>query len=187
MRATDILMEEHRVIERVLDALETAVRHLDGQPPVRPGFFLDASEFISGFADGCHHRKEEGVLFGALVDSGLPKDDGAIAMMLDEHEQGRAFNRAIRDGARRLEAGDAAAARPLATAARGYVALLRDHIAKEDEMLFPLADEMIAPERLEDVLRGFAEIERQDAGVGAVERFHALAARLEEEAAALGR
>jgi hemerythrin-like domain-containing protein len=185
MRPTDVLMQEHRVIEGVLDALERAARHLDSARPVRPGFFLDAADFIAGFADGCHHRKEEGVLFGAMIESGVPRDDGAIAMMLDEHEQGRAFNRTMREGARRLENGDAAAARQVASAARGYVALLRDHIAKEDEMLFPMADELIPAERLDTVLRGFEAIERQDAGEGAHERFLSLAARLAQEANAL--
>src|SRR5450756_440878 len=67
MKATEVLMQEHRVIERVLDALETAANHLDRGHPVRPGLFLEAADFIAGFADGCHHRKEEGVLFGACL------------------------------------------------------------------------------------------------------------------------
>jgi hemerythrin-like domain-containing protein len=186
MKATEVLMQEHRVIERVLDALETAANHLDRGHPVRPGLFLEAADFIAGFADGCHHRKEEGVLFGAMIDSGAPREGGAIDMMLDEHEQGRAFNRAMRDAARALEGGDTGASRQVVSNARGYVALLRDHIAKEDEMLFPLADEILSAQRHDDVLRGFERIEREDAGAGALERFHALAGRLESEAASLG-
>ena len=184
MRAVEILMQEHRLIERVLDALEIAASHLDRGRTVRPGFFTDATEFIAGYADGTHHRKEEGVLFDAMIASGEPKD-GAIAVMLDEHEQGRALTRAMRDGVKRLEGGDAAAGRRIAASARSYVALLRDHIAKEDEMLFPEADGMLSPERHDAVLAGFEAIERQDAAEGARERFTALAERLEAEARAL--
>lgn len=184
--AIDLLMQEHRVIERVLDALERAAIHLDRSVVVRPGFFLEASDFIAGFADGCHHRKEEGVLFGAMVESGAPKDDGAIGMMLEEHEQGRVFNRAMRDGARRLEAGEADALRQVVSNARGYVALLRDHIAKEDEMLFPMADELFSTPEHDAVMQGFEVMQRQDAVEGAPEKFHALAARLAEEARTLG-
>lgn len=185
MKATDVLMQEHRVIERVLDALETAANHLERARPVRPGFFLEAADFIAGFADGCHHRKEEGVLFGAMIDSGVPAEGGAIDMMLDEHQQGRAFTRALRDAARGLEAGDPGARRQVVSNARGYVALLRDHIAKEDEMLFPMADEMLSAQRHDEVMRGFEQIEREDAGAGALEKYHELAARLEAEARAL--
>lgn len=186
MKATDVLMQEHRVIERVLDALATAADHLERSRSVRPGFFLEAADFIAGFADGCHHRKEEGVLFGAMIESGAPREGGAIDMMLDEHEQGRVFTRAMRDGAHRLDGGDEEGRRQVVSNARAYVMLLRDHIAKEDEMLFPLADEILSPERHDDVMRGFEQIERLDAGDGAHDRFLSLAARLEHEAQSLG-
>lgn len=185
-RATDILMAEHRLIEHVLDALERAAGHLEQKHTVRPAFFLDAADFIAGFADGCHHRKEEGVLFGAMQDSGAPRGGGPIEMMLDEHEQGRAFTRAIRAAARSLENGDESARGPLVTNARGYVTLLRDHIMKEDELVFPMADDLLTPERQAQVLRGFDRVEQEETGEGAHEKFHALADKLEAEAAALG-
>lgn len=179
--ATEVLMAEHRVIERVLDALEAAAGELERGGTVRPEFFLEASDFVAGFADGCHHRKEEGVLFGAMIAHGAPPRGGAIEMMLDEHEQGRAYNRALRDGARRLGAGDAEARRPIVAAAKGYIALLHDHIAKEDEMLFPMADELIPADVEATMLTAFARVEQEDRN-DVREHFLALAARLEQEA-----
>jgi hemerythrin-like domain-containing protein len=178
MKATDILMQEHRLIERVLDALEAAAGHVAQHHAVRPGFFLDTADFIAGFADGCHHHKEEDVLFGAL--SG-PETEGAVEMMLDEHRQGRSLTKGMREAARRLEAGDETARSPLVTNARQYVALLRDHIEKEDEMLFPMADELLSAEEQSQLIRGIERIEREEASAGAPERFRALAERLEEE------
>ncbi|HEX7025059.1 MAG TPA: hemerythrin domain-containing protein [Gemmatimonadales bacterium] len=178
MKATEILMNEHRIIERVLDALETAAARLESGEAVRPEYFLDAADFIAGFADGCHHRKEEGVLFVELAASGMPPDQGPVAVMLDEHERGRAFTRAIRAAARRLAEGDTEARRALVTNTRGYVALLRDHIAKEDEVLFPMADQLIPPDRHDQVLAGFARVEHLDAGPGAHQKFLDLAERL---------
>lgn len=192
---TDILMQEHRLIEHVLDALETAADQMERRQAVRPGFFLDAADFIAGFADGCHHRKEEGVLFGALRDSGMPVAGGPIELMLDEHEQGRRLARGMRDAARRLEGSDAARQpegsdddadrRSLITNARGYVALLREHIIKEDEMLFPMADELLSAERQDQVRQGFEQVERDDMGAGAAEKFQTLADKLGREANAL--
>ena len=57
MEATDLLMEEHRVIERLLDSLDLAAGRLESGKPVRPGFFIEAAEFVKGFADGCHHQE----------------------------------------------------------------------------------------------------------------------------------
>ncbi len=184
-KPSDELMQEHRIIEHVLDALETAARYLETGHPVRPEFFLEAADFISGFADGCHHKKEEGVLFGAMVDSGVPRSGGPMDIFLDEHAQGRVFTRGIRDAARRLQQGDASASAALIANARGYVALLRDHIMREDEMLFPMADEMFSAEQQSSVLREFERVEREDVGADAHEKFHALAGRLEREAAAM--
>ena len=185
-RASDELMQEHRLIERVLDALDTATQHLARGHPVRPEFFLEAADFIAGFADGCHHKKEEGVLFGAMIDCGLPSSDGPIDMFLDEHVQGRALTGGMRDAARRLQGGDANARAPLISNARRYVALLRDHIIKEDELLFPLADDMLSDEQQRRVLRDFERVQRDDVGAVAHANFQALAERLEREAAAMG-
>ena len=184
-RASDELMQEHRLIEHVLDALEKATVHLESGHTVRPEFFIEAADFIAGFADGCHHKKEEGVLFDAMVESGVPRSGGPLDMFLDEHVQGRAYTRGMRDAARKLQEGDAGARAALISNARGYVALLRDHIIKEDEMLFPMADEMFSAEQQYRVLRDFERVEREDVGPGAHEEFHALAERLEREAAAM--
>ena len=185
MRAIDALMQEHRVIEQVLDALESAATRLAHGEVVPPRFFLDAATFASGFADGCHHRKEEGVLFPTMKRHGAPPGGGAIEVMLDEHEQGRSYVRQLREAARQLDAGDSSAARRVIAAARGYVALLRDHIAKEDEMLFPLADELIPASAQADVLAAFEEVEEAESDAPSHEQLLELAERLTREAAAL--
>ena len=185
MQAIDVLMQEHRVIEQVLDALDSAAARLARGEAVPARFFLDAADFASGFADGCHHRKEEGVLFPTMKQHGAQAGGGAIEVMLDEHEQGRKYVRQLREAARQLDAGDSSAARRVIAAARGYVALLRDHIAKEDEMLFPLADELIPASAQADVLAAFEEVEEAESDAPSHEQLLELAERLTHEAAAL--
>lgn len=184
MQATDILSSEHRVIERVIASLETQASKLDAGQAVRPGFFIDAATFIKGFADGCHHRKEEGVLFAAMVDAGLPRQTGPIAVMLADHEQGRHYTRGMREAAERLVAGDGSATAPLTANAFGYATLLRAHIQKEDGILFPMADQVIPANRHDAVLDGFEHVEHEETGEGVHEKFLALAEALEREAAA---
>ncbi len=95
IKATEILMAEHEVIKRVISALEAAAAKLDAGEAVRPGFFIDAADFIKGFADGCHHVKEEQVLFKTMGMYGIPVQGGPIGMMLYEHEQGRVTARVL--------------------------------------------------------------------------------------------
>ena len=174
-------MEEHRVIERVIDALEEGAARLERGEQMRPGFFIEATDFIKGFADGCHHKKEEGVLFIAMRDQGVPVHGGPIGVMLSEHEQGRAYTQALRGAAEKLEAGDESAAAEIISSARGYASLLRQHIGKEDHILFPMADQVIPPSQQEQVLRDFETVEHEEVGEGVHEKYLALAGALEGE------
>ena len=184
MKATAILMDEHRLIERALAALETAADRLERGERIAAAFFADAAEFIRGFADGCHHRKEEGVLFVAMHAAGMPVEGGPIAVMLAEHEEARTLTRALREGAGRMASGNPAASPQVVDAARGYARLLRAHIQKEDRILFPMAEQVIPPSQHAQVEEDFERVEREESGPDAHERYHALAERLEREARA---
>ena len=182
MKAIDVLMDEHRVIERVLDSLEAEAGRLARGETVRPGFFLDVADFASGFADGCHHQKEEGVLCPAMTQHGMPASGGAIEVMLQEHEAGRTYVRQLRTAARQLESREPGAAAQLVAAALGYAALLRDHIAKEDEVLFPMAAEMIPEPAHDEVMAKFETVEHDGTGPQGHARLLELAERLQREA-----
>jgi len=181
MKATEILMDEHRVIERVLTALEKAAQMLEGGRSIRPAFFLDAADFIKGFADGCHHRKEEGMLFVAMMAHGIPDRGGPIGVMMAEHEQGRAFTRGMRAAAQKLASGEGSAREAVIANARGYVILLRQHIHKEDNILFPMADRVIPPTEHKKINAAFEKVEHEETGAGMHEKYLALAEMLEKE------
>ncbi len=182
MKATDILMSEHRVIEQVIAALEMAANGLEHGVDVRPGFFGDVADFIKGFADGCHHKKEEGVLFVAMSESGVPVQGGPIGMMLYEHEQGRLYTRRMREAAANLS-DDPSAREAVLENAFGYASLLKQHILKEDRILFPMADRFIPPAEQEAVAEGFERLEHDETGAGVHEKYLALAAALTQESA----
>jgi len=183
LQATDILMEEHRIIERVLAALERAATLADRGRPVRPGLFLEAADFIQDFADGSHHHKEEGVLFGAMIEAGVPREGGPIAVMLAEHEQARRYTRAMREAAEHWESGDEEARASATRAARAYAALLRQHIAKEDQILFPLAGQAIPAAQQAKVLSDYSKVEPEDVRNAVRAKYIALAESIEGELA----
>jgi hemerythrin-like domain-containing protein len=184
VKATQILMDEHRVIEHVLSAMQVAADRVSKGEEMRPAFFINSALFIKNFADGCHHRKEEGVLFIAMNESGMPTQGGPIAVMLAEHEQGREFTREMKAAAEAWDKGDLSARNAVVQNALGYVALLRQHIHKEDNILFPMADRVIPPERQQKVLKEFERIEVEETGEGVHEKYHALAEVLEKESQA---
>lgn len=181
MKATEILMEEHRVIERVLNALERAINRLGRGEEVYLRFFTGTAVFIKGFVDECHHKKEENILFPALVESGLPKDSGPVAVMLAEHEEGRQLAQGLRQAAERFQAGDIRMRDVLVQNARAYITLLHQHISKEDKVLFPMADKIFSAAQQEQLLTGFGNFEQNETGEGFHEKYYGLAERLEKE------
>ncbi|HEX9290217.1 MAG TPA: hemerythrin domain-containing protein, partial [Anaeromyxobacteraceae bacterium] len=97
MDAIETLMTEHRLIERACDALAAfadEVRRKSTDDKEELGRFVT---FIREFADACHHGKEEDILFAAMVEAGFPRHGGPIAVMLMEHDQGRAHVRVLAD------------------------------------------------------------------------------------------
>ena len=82
MHPTDILSQEHRAIESMLDALETQIRQAKSGGPFPRLFCDDALDFFRNFADGCHHAKEENLLFPRMRERGVPQYGGPIGVML---------------------------------------------------------------------------------------------------------
>ena len=181
MRAIEILMEEHRVIERVLNALEKAASRLSRSEDVYLRFFTGTTVFIKSFTDGCHHKKEEVVLFPALIENGLSKESGPIAMMLVEHEEGRRLAQMLRQSVERVQAGEVRKREAIVENATGYIKLIRQHIAKEDKVLFPMADKVIPTTQQEQILQAFTQFERDEKGEDIHEKYYGLAGRLEKE------
>ncbi len=64
---------------------------------------------------------------------------------------------------------------------QGYVDLLRGHIAKENNVLFPMANRVIPPDVQTEIVEKFELIEMEETGEGVHEKYHALAEKLERE------
>ncbi len=183
MKPTDELKTDHRAIERMLRVLELAAQRLTAGKDVPTSLFSDALDFLRNFADKCHHGKEETHLFPTMERAGVPRQGGPIGVMLIEHDQGRALIASMADATARLEKGDLAARQPLAEAARGYVELLRNHIYKEDNILFSMADSVLSPNDQAGLEKAFADVEQTVMGPGVHERYHAMLDEMESTAA----
>lgn len=180
MKATEILMQEHRLIEQVLDGLEEAAGRLEDGEDIDPGFFIDAAEFVAGFADGSHHRKEEDILFVAMTAKDMPADTGPVAVMLYEHEEGRRLTAGFRGAAEQMKNGDSGASLEVIRNAFDYVNLLREHIVKEDNVLFPMAEQVIDEDEMQVVSGEFSRILAEDEAKGEIEKYKALADKLHQ-------
>ncbi len=181
MEATEMLMSEHRIVEGFIGTLERAADKLDQKQTIRPGFFTDAADFSKGFTDGCHHRKEEGYLFPALVRHGLSDTSSLVAVLLEEHEQSRRLIKAMRLAAQQWQDGDTKAMPIVLENARSYVSLLKQHIQKEDGVLFPLSERTLPLDEQATLAQDFERVEEEEVGAGVHEKYLGLANTLKKE------
>jgi len=176
-KPTQILSDEHRIIERVLGAVEKLAEGPVGA--LEP--WKKALDFIRHFADECHHFKEEKLLFPLMEEHGIPIEGGPIGMMLVEHEEGRSYVRSMLAALSLVEAGNESAKESLVSSAQAYCRLLREHIEKEDEILFRMADEVISADQQKKLLALFAEHEAKQVGAGVHEKYQSIALELENQ------
>jgi hemerythrin-like domain-containing protein len=178
MKATEILSSEHRVIETMLTVLECICQDAETTGRLRKEDAENAVTFIRTFADQCHHGKEEGQLFPAMEAKGVPCEHGPIGVMLSEHEQGRQFVRGMAGQIDAAASGDHSSIRKFIENAHGYVLLLRAHIQKEDNILFPMAARLMSADEQAELLKQFDIVEIDHMGAGTHEHFLALAETL---------
>ena len=178
MKATEILRGEHETILDVLSALERIADPLAPEKAFDVRSAEDALEFLRGFGDRCHHGKEEQHFFPALAARGLPREAGPLLVMRSEHEEGRGLLARMSDALAETKAGKAGSPARFSAAARAYVALMRDHIDKENGVLFPMGDGMLSDTEQALLLRAFERFEHADMGEGAHGRFLDIAAGL---------
>ncbi len=184
MKATEQLRAEHEGIKLMLGILDEICRRLESSEAVNFQHLEGVLEFLRVFVDRCHHGKEEEILFPALESAGIPKEGGPIGQMLAEHQQGRQLVREIGQTLPTGKREEWAAANRFCEISRKYIELLTQHIQKENEVLFVMADMRLSEIQQEKLFDEFERLEEEKIGLGKHKEFHRL---LDELAGIYGR
>jgi hemerythrin-like domain-containing protein len=168
------LVKEHTAITSMLKVLQTVCSRMEAKSDVPTPDLSLLVAFFSGFADGCHHRKEELHLFPGMERAGVPREGGPIGVMLYEHELGRKYIRGMKSAIAARTSGDPNAEASFISDARAYANLLNLHILKENGVLFPMAEARLSEQTMQEIARGFERVEREEVGAGKHEHYHAV-------------
>ena len=177
MKSVERLVTEHDLIERGLNLLEKSVVLIESDQPVPDEFPKWAAGFFAEFADKCHHAKEEDLFFPLLKEKGIPAEGGPIGVMLHEHDVGRDCVGRMRE-AGKFDAFDSA---QFAAAANEFVPLLRQHIFKENNILFQMAGNVMSDADDANMDANFTKIEQLRDLAGLHERYESEIVAWEEE------
>jgi hemerythrin-like domain-containing protein len=167
---TRILRDEHDVILAGLDLLEACAEKLQAGEAVPPDTLDSLIEFFRLFADKTHHGKEEELLFPAMIEKGFSRESGPIHCMLTEHDQNRVLTKRMIQASTEYRAGDNSAALRFAEAADQYISGLREHIQKENLVLFNMAEQVLPAAEEPALLARFHDVDRNQIGEAEIAR-----------------
>ena len=178
MKATDQLRDEHKGVLLMLAILEKVSTKLETEGSLDKGHLEGMLEFFSVFVDKCHHGKEEDLLFPAYEAVGIPNKNGPIGAMLAEHADGRGYIKNLTEEFNGFKKGEHFSGVRIVEYANIYIALLKQHIEKEDTVLYPMGDARLSEAKNKELLTGFDKIENERIGSGKHEQFHAMIDKL---------
>ena len=152
MNITLVLSEEHQNILKVIEGVLKECNEVERGKDLDMGYFAEVIDFIKNYADGYHHAKEEDVLFKMMLDNVENMHCNPIPVMLHEHEAGRQYVKNLEKGIANSDK------KEILTNAIGYCHLLKDHIYKEDNVLYPMAEEALSEEQKELVQAKYNQV-----------------------------
>ena len=153
-KVTEILSEEHQHILKLAELLEKECSKSGEQ--LHPDFFRKAVKFIKEYADQFHHGKEEDILFVELNKDGTLTHCNPTSQMLYEHELGREFVREMEEGVKENDKNK------IFRGAQGYAQLIKEHIYKEDNILYPMVEEALGEKEKKELSRRFQEADKKN-------------------------
>jgi hemerythrin-like domain-containing protein len=151
VKCTDLLREDHKIILRALDVLQSIVEEADPER-IDQNDTTTLLRFLRVFADEHHHMKEESVLFPELMRISQT-EAGPIRHLLFEHGQERSLVEGLEDALRRTKTAE------FVLFAGRLAERVRGHIQKEDGILFPILDLLIPSELDKKVVVGFEKFQ----------------------------
>jgi len=153
--ATQNLENDHKYILRLINVMELMTEN----KVTSIGDIEEVINLIQKFADGFHHAKEENLLFPLLSQKGFSPEQGPVAVMLNEHIQGRNFVNGMANQLLQIKQNESFDYSPVYENMAGYAELLRSHIAKENNVLFRMADNVLSESEQKELIKEFDAIE----------------------------
>ncbi|QQK08267.1 hemerythrin domain-containing protein [Miniphocaeibacter halophilus] len=148
MFTVDYLKKEHEELSVFVTRLEDECISILNGEEVNDEFFRAAIEFIRKYADETHHKKEEDILFKYMMDNlGAPAEKLIRTGMLTEHQMARYYVLELEKYLNnyKLEKNDRDKIQIIGNTMT-YVNLLRSHIDKENNAVYPFGENNLSGE-----------------------------------------
>lgn len=173
------LEEEHQTIMKVVNALGMLAETLESGKQVDADMLRGAAAFMQVFADGCHHGKEDELLFPALERKGVPLTGCPLGALKAEHVKGRTLVANLEAITEDYVKSKPSASRRLIETIADIRKLYSNHIWKEEFLAFPLVARLLSPREQTELQDHFDRVEA-DIGQGVHDGYIRIADQLHE-------
>lgn len=178
MEITESLKTEHRILEKILGAMDSLVEALQRNYDVPVEIIREIVELVKEYGDQYHNYKEENLLFPFISELGANGLRASIQKCSEEHSLNRGYYRSILKGAEKIAAGDASGKKIVIDAAKSFSTALRRHIQKEDRGLFPAVEKRLKESQKRRLWEMLEEYEDSRLGQPDLDAFEARARQL---------
>jgi hemerythrin-like domain-containing protein len=156
-KTLDIIRDEHRSIAAILHGMEYLVDRVRARKAkINPRVFRAMIYYLDTFSERMHHPKEDRFLFSALRNRG-GEAATAVADLEREHAAGGNALRRLEQCLVRYEEGGDREFQAFADAVAKFVREYRDHMHKEESIVFPMAERLLDAQDWQAIDRAFAE------------------------------
>ena len=155
--ATEDLMREHGVLNRILLIYEEGLRRLHARQEVDPEVFRRPAELVRKFVEDYHEKLEENFIFPEFQKA--KKHTDLVAVLLQQHKAGREVTDVVLRNATGDRFGKEDARNELVHAVHAFIRMYRPHEAREDTVLFPALHKILTPKKLAELGEQFEKEE----------------------------
>jgi hemerythrin-like domain-containing protein len=155
--ATEDLMREHGVLNRLLLIYGEGLRRLAAKEDVGPEVFHNPAMLVRKFIEEYHEQLEEKFIFPEFEKRNKLAD--LTRVLRKQHAAGRAVTEVILRNASADRFGKADNRRALIEAVEAFIRMYRPHEAREDTVLFPALHGVVSAKRLKELGEQFEKEE----------------------------
>ena len=156
-KTLNIIRDEHRSIAAILHGMEYLVQRIRARKKkVDPRVFHAMLYYLDTFSERMHHPKEDQYLFKAMRERGAEAGTH-VADLEEDHARGEDALRRLAQCLIRYEEGGEQEFPAFEREVENFVRNYRDHMRKEEDIVFPLAERLLSASDWQAIDRAFEE------------------------------
>jgi len=159
MNPTYELKREHDAMTIVLDAMKRRANNIREQNKIDLFRIGQIIGFLWTYIDQCHHKKEEKILFPALLECEIPWATDTIHQLVKSHRLAHGFLKEIDDKFRDYLAGRTQTLDRLPSSMFKFISLEENHIKTVNEILLPFCDKVLNQNQQKNISLNFRRIQ----------------------------